>query len=693
MTTLKSNLLPITIAAGVQPSTDKTALATSHFTQADKIRFRFGMPQKIGGWISQVFDIGALISGYARSLYSTFLTTTLDTIIGTHSNLYTLIGSALTNITPLQTLPIAIAGSLATDYGTLANNPITTTLGSGIITVADTNAPNYLSGDIVTLSGATATGGITIGQINAAQTIHTIGASSYTVITTGTATSGAVGGGNAVVRATGRITATVTAHGLSNGNRVLFAGAATFGGVTGVQINKEWIIRNVATNTFDVMTGGTASSSASSGGGAGTTYQPQIAAGNINESFGQGYGMGKYGVGLYGVVKFSTSLLVLPRIWFMDRFGVNIVATAGNQTGVYTWAGAITTAPTLISNAPTAVNYAFVSNNILVTLGAGGIINRIFSSDIGNYTIWTSSSSNQVFDYTVNGASQLISHVPVSTANLIFTDHQTFLFNYIGLPGIWSITKLEDNVGIIGPMARVSIAGTAFWMDKNNFWMWNGGNVTPMGANDQEISTIYDYVFGNINGGQSYKIFAWYNEQFQEIWFHYPSASSNECNMVARYNVFEQTWTPDTFDRTCAEYPNLPLGYPRLISSGNVLYAHEQGTDADGAAMPWSLTTNFRTGDYIRTALRSATKTTSLITGIVPDSVQTGNITLEIIARKFPQSAVATYDNTYTITPTTELMPVTIGGRLWQYKLSGNSLGQQWIGGMWHEYVQESSPQ
>jgi hypothetical protein len=244
-------------------------------------------------------------------------------------------------------------------------------------------------------------------------------------------------------------------------------------------------------------------------------------------------------------------------------------------------------------------------------------------------------------------------------------------------------------------MARCSVMGVAYWMGQNNFHMCAGGNVSIIPANGQNetCSTILNYVFTNINRGQSSKCFAWYNEQFDEIWFHYPSASSNECDSVARLNRTDFTWAPDTFDRICAEYPNLSLGYPRLIDAERNLYQHETGNDANGSAMPWSLTTNLRGGDFIRNSLGTATTKNYMLTGFVPDSIQTGDINVEVIAQRFPQSATAMYDNNYTVTPTTEFVNTQAGGRLWKYELSGDALGQEWIGGQWMEYVQESSPQ
>ena len=105
-------------------------------------------------------------------------------------------------------------------------------------------------------------------------------------------------------------------------------------------------------------------------------------------------------------------------------------------------------------NAPSAINYVFVSNSIVVTLGADGIVNRIKSSDQGDPEQWTSSSTNQVFIDDIEGAGRFISHISVLGDNLLFTERQTYRFTYIGQPFIWRIEKLDDSVGIISQNAR-----------------------------------------------------------------------------------------------------------------------------------------------------------------------------------------------------------------------------------------------
>ena len=670
--------------AGVRPTTEGTALTTEHYVAAQGIRFVNGFPQKIGGYESIIFDNSNTITGAARSMTSVTINGSILTNIGTHKRLYSLAGSTLTNITPLKTATTAAANSLATLYGTLANNPVTTVLGSKTLTIADASGARLRAGDTVTLSGASTTNGVPDTEINALQVVRSVAANglSFTIIVSTAATSSGSGGGASVVRATGMIQLTKTAHGLADGDRVKITLAADTGGVTAAQINLEFIIRNVATDTWDMFTAGVATSSVSSAGGAATLFQPQIDAGLADAASGQGYGMGKYGVGLYGTSLVSTTSTTPVRIWHWaaERFSTKLLATAGNQTGLHEWDGVVTAAPVLVTNAPTTINYAFVSNNIVVTFG-NGVENRIKTSDQGDRTNWTSSATNQVFVDDIEGAGRLDSHVNVNGVNLIFTKNQTFTFRYIGGTAVWEIKTKSLEIGIIAPMARCAVNGIAYWMGENNFYMWRGGNIEVIPANSQAQTTLYKYIFENLNYAQRGKIFMWHNEKFNEIQVHYPSATSNEPDRVARLSLQDYSWTPDLSDRTAAEYPNVNLQYPRLISSANVLYRHEKGTDADGAALSWSLKTNDKV---------MGKKCAGLVS-IVPDSVQVGNISVLLTGRLFPQSSATMMADSYTVTTTLERIPITSSARIWNYTFSGSAVGQSWIMGNWTEELQEGA--
>jgi len=674
-------LRPIDTVVGVQPITDKTAVSTRHYTYADKIRFEEGATGKIGGWLASEFDYGATVNGTIRTIFTDVINGKYYTILGTNTRLYGLIGSRLTNITPAQTTSIPIANSLATHYATLANNPVSVTTGSLFATITDSEANLFQDGDTVVLSGVSGNpGGVPNAELNATHIIRNVTPTTYQVpIDTMPVT--ATGGGAAVVRTSGLVTVTDVAHGQIDGDRVKISGATSFGGILNTEINLEFVIRNVLTDSFDVMTSGEATSSVSAAGGAGTIYYQQIAAGNLNEVVSYGYGAGLYGLGLYGTALISTTGRLFPRIWFADRYADTIVATPGNQTGVYQWLGNTETAPALVTNAPAAVNYIFVSDNILVTLGAGAIENRVFASDQNDITEWTSSSVNQVFDDDIEGASRLLSHCPVSDYNLLFTEFQTYTMRYIGLPFVWEIKPLDETIGIIAPMARVSAKGIAFWMGNENFYMFRGGTVEVIRANSQNESTCLDYVFENLNYGQKSKCFAWYNKQFNEVWFHYPSAGSNECDSVVVVNILDFTWNIHTFDRTAAEYPNVKLKNPRLANVGT-LYQHELGVNADGAAMEWTLTSD----------KRFYGKDDILVKAIIPDNIQTENISFTTNGYQYPQSVSTIFTATETITPTTERVPLAGQARFYQYTWSGDTIDQDWTMGTWFEEIQKGSP-
>lgn len=676
-----SQYKPLDILAGVQPVTDEAEASTPHWTYAEKIRFLNGLPEKIGGFTSILLDNGETIKGKARSIFSTRFTNRIQTLIGTNLKLYNVTGSTLTNITPVSTSSIAAANSLDTMYGTLVSNPIATQNGSNTLTVSDAQASRFKVGDTIILSGATGGNGILAAALNTTHVIRSIGTGNYTVrISTNATGTGSIGGA-AVNRSSGIIKVTSAGHGNSNGDRVKISGAANTGGILAADINKEFPIRNVATNSYDIVTTGYATSSVTSGGGASTVYYEEIPVGAADESFGEGYGVGLYGVGLYGVSKVSSTGRVLPRIWFFDRFGDTVIMTPGNQTGLYQWDGSTSLAPTLVPGAPTAINYAFVSNNILVTLGSGNVGNKIKTSDQGDITNWTASTDNQVFEDDVEGADRFTSHLSVVSNNLLFTETQVYTFRYIGKnAGVWEIKPLDKNIGIIAPMARVTVNGIGYWMGQDNFYMWRGGTVDVMPSNSGKRSTMLKYVFDNINRAQKSKCFAWYNRQFNEIWFHYPSENSNEPDRVARFSILEGSWVPDTFDRTAAEYPVINLFNPQLISSSSVLYRHESGTDADGSPLPWVL----------RGPRRMAYKNLLLETKLIPASIQTGNINLNVKAFEYPVTQTPLYDNDYTLTPETDNQPCLVGGRLLQYEFSGSELGQKWRMGLWYEDIQET---
>lgn len=679
---MPTKLEPLQVLPGVEPETDKPEATTQHFVDISRIRFKDGLPEKIGGWESLAFDSGRVLGGCTRTIYSYKLSGQNRYLLGSNTKLFDMFGSELTNITPLKTATTAIANSLDTFHGTLGTDPIATVDGSTTITITDT-AHKLQPGDTVTLSGATAVNGIPAGDINAAQFVRSVTTNEYTIIVNTEATSTGSGGGGAIVRASGVVTVNATGHGRTDGDRVEIAGAVAFGGITAVQINKEFIIRNTDANQFDVYTAGTSTSAVTGGGGAGTTWQEEIDTGAKDAQTGAGYGMGLYGVGLYGVSKISSAVLP-PRIWSHDRFGSLTVSTYNEQADIYQWDGNRSVAPVKVANSPPS-NYVFVSDNICVSLGydvAGATQkdNAIAWCDQGGLTNWTTGQSGS---RVIEGADKFISHASARGENLLFTEKQVYTFRYIGGEFIWQTRSLDTSVGLIAQNARVSANGVIYWMGNNNFYMWRGGNVEVVPSNSGTESTVLKYVFGDINFGQREKCFAWYNTEFREVWFHYPTADSNEPDRVARVNIDTFEWVYDEHNRTAAEYPAVITQTPYMTGteSPQKLYLHENGVDDDGSGMTWRLKTN---------QIFGGTDTVQ-VSSIIPDMNMTGNMSMTLTTQSYPLSPDI-FSKNYTINNTTARMVTEVNGRYWQLDLSGSDLGQRLEFGQWYQEVKRSAP-
>jgi len=684
MSTTTSQISEISPTIGVQPYMDKTNLNTEHWTFCDKIRFRNGSPEAVGnfGYVTLDTASSALMlnsGGKARNFYSQYINGKLYNLIGKSNGVYSYNGSVVTNITPLQDTSTAIPNSLSTVYTTLANNPISVFAGSTILVIYDVNAPLYSIGDTITISGSTDIGGILAANINGARKIWGVSTDRYYVSASASATSTTTGGGASVVSSSGLVKVTMSTTGFANYNRFKISGATAFGGITAPQINAELFVRGLTGTYFYVMTSGVATSSVTAAGGASIVIYNQIPSGAMYESIGSGYGMGYYGAGLYGVSKQSSSVRKYARVWSFARFGDYILMTPGDGGYLYYWDGSLTTAPVRVTNSPSNVNYMFVSDNTVVCFGKNGFENRITTSDQGNLFNWTATDTNQVYDDNIEGAGRLISHISVNDTNIIFTAKKCYTFKHIGLPNVWDIKPLSDNIGIISQRGGVAVNNIAYWMDSNNWYRWTGGAVEVMPANSQPRSTIINYVYDNINVTQLSTAFCWYNPKYEEIRWHYASTSSvNDTDKVAVTNVVEKTWWMDTSDSTCVESPEINSIYPYSVNNYLSLLNFEMPPPY-GTSKTFTLTSNFIT----------AGKKEVKLVSIIPDSYQTGSINVKVDMYQWPQSTTPISSKTYTVTADNKRIETTQNGRYWKYTISGSTT-TGWNMGKWFEEKQLS---
>lgn len=663
----------------IPPGVNKEDNATTSFlyTDADKIRFYQGLPEKIGGWIKITPGNTQTLTGVIRTIYSyTDATNVEHVLLGTNTRLYSFENGNLFNITPLVTSTTAIANSLSSNYATLGTNPISVTVGSAVVMV--TYSPlvqtTFQRGDIIKISGVgTAIGGVAAGTLNSIHSISSVTASTITFTTGTIATSSAVGGTSAVL-STKVITVAQVAHGFLDGDRIKVTAAANFAGFLAADINVEGIVRYISANSYSYYLGATlnfATSSASAGGGAGTLVQGQIAAGTCSIGNISGFGGGLFGAGTFGTSKAFSPGSFIPQIWSIDQYANTVVLTPGNQGGLYQWLGDVTVAPTLITNAPVAINYTFVAlvENQIVTFGAGGVVNQVFISDSSNITGWTANATTLVFDRNIEGASRLIAHAYVKGQYLLFTTNAVYTMQFVDKPDIWIIKLLTESDGLIGPNAVMELPDLVVWMGQNDFYYYNGAVVSQIPNN-----TLLHWMMDNINWQKSYLCFARKVMEFNEVWWFFPSANNAEPDTYLIWNYQEGHFTNGKMNRTAAEKPTNPAREQYLAvgscdnSVAAQVYQHEIGYSDNNNAMTGSLTTNYKLldeGDYIQNISAIIPSNYLLPIGIMNEGQDLYNLTVS--TKEYDGQLNPRIFGPYDVTAITTKIDTRIVGRQRQY--------------------------
>ncbi len=563
----------VPIVPGVMPLEDSTELDTLYFTNSDKIRFQNSKLRKIKGW-QRIFSTNfQRITGAARNIFSYTDQNGMPlTVIGTNTRLYAVIESTFYNITPLETATTTIASAFSTEFVTNTFE-VTTTAGSSVVTL---NIFQYLNtNDLIQIAGASGPiNGIPASAFDGTFLANVINDTQIQINVGSVATSS---GTQALTFqwATSYLYVTYPNHGLLKGDRIKLLAATGVANIPDTQINGETIVTNVVNpNTFVIQTGTIATSLVTGGGGGSTTIQVQIAPGNVDQSDGFGYGGGNYGIGNYGVQGQFGHVGTFPRIWSMDAYGANLVLTPGDPLtsstdNLYAWANDVTVAPVLVSslggaaNVPLAVRWVYVSqNNAVIALGAAGIKNNFVASGTSNIEVWTQDANTNAFSLIIQQAGPLLSQATSRSRDLLFTENEVYLAEYVGKPFFWNIKKLFTTDGIIGPKARAEVEDAVFWMGQGDFFIFDGTSV-----NIAPNNTVKRYVFDNINFSQGHKVVAFADVEYNEVWWFYPIDGDMEPNNYVKYNYKDGIWDLGTLNRSAAEEPLTIHELPYLIQS------------------------------------------------------------------------------------------------------------------------------
>ena len=620
-----------------QPGINKESTSYANeggWFDCDKVRFRSGFPEKIGGWAK----IGSnSFLGTCRALHP-WRTLGLDLFLGmgTSSKYYIESGQGFYDITPLR-FTTAAGGATFAKVGN----------GDPTLTVAD---PSHgaVAGDFVTFSGAaTLNGSITAAILNQEYMIDSIvDSNSYKIRARAVATVDSITVDGVYVPTT----VNAAAGDSGNGGGSVVAAYQVSTGLNSSVFGTGW-----GAGTWSRLTWGSAAS----------LTLTDVLRIWTHDNFGE-------------------DLIINVRdgdIYLWDASAANPLSTRATSLATRATAAGLTGAPTVA----TKVIVSDVDRHVIV-FGADPLTNigtqdplLIRFSDQENAIDWTPTTTNTAGDLRLGSGSKIETAVETRQQILVFTDVSLYSMQFIGPPFTFGINMISENTTIRGPLSVIAVDDSVYWMGKNEFYVYNGG-VQKLPC------TVRDYVFSDFNENQGEKCFAALNSSFSEVWWYYPSSGSEEIDRYVVYNYVQNIWYVGNLNRTAwidRGVYNLPIA----ASTDYYLYDHETGSD-DGSTAPAQAITAFiessqfdiGEGDqfsFVRRVIPDLTFRDS--TAVAP----VVNLTLQ--ARNFPGGAylqtdasAVTRSATVPVEQFTQDANVRLRGRSMSLKVDSSATGVAW---------------
>mgnify|MGYP003108537049 CR=1 FL=1 len=669
----------------------------------DKVRFRFGYPEKIGGWekLSSSTYLGS-----ARALHNWIALDGSNYLgVGTHLKYYIEEGGSFNDITPIRSAA-----------ATIDANPFSTTNTSTTVGVKDTGH-GAVENDFVTFANATAVGGVTADTLNAEHSItRVVDANNYEITVSSAATSTVASGGGSSVTAEYQINvgldATVGGTGWGAG---LYGGVAagalettineggtfsdsdttlTVTSGTGIATNDLILIdneilkvTNVSTNDLTVTRAQSGTEASTHADGA-TVTLIEGNANSDNDYFG-------WGDAASGGLTTTTQI----RLWSHDNFGEDLLINA-RDSNIFYWdrtnnlsgrAVELSTRTGTKTSVPQKAKQVLVSDQDrhVIVFGADGLggsssatqgdgvqdplLIRFSSQE--NPIDFFPTSTNTAGDLRLGAGSTFVQAVETKREILVWTDTALFSMRFIGPPFTFGLSQLASNITIMGPNAAVSTEDVVYWMGIDNFYIYAG-------RTQQLPCTVKQKVFGDFNRAESDKVTSGINSEFSEVFWFYPSANATDNDKYVVYNYGEKVWYFGDLART-AWLDRGTRANPIAASSPHI-FNHEIGFDDDGSAMT----------SFIESAgidMGDGDKFTH-IRRVIPDLSFLGSTNLSspqavftIKSRRFPGASFDNTDSGTTIGSIsgdvetfTEQLHIRSRGRAFAVRVESTALGTKW---------------
>ena len=519
------------------------------FFSVDKVRFRGGYAQKIGGWVNQSSN-GGSFDGVPRSLWNWVAIAGQNLLgVGTNQKYYVELGGTYNDITPLVSTV------------SLTLNPFTTTSGSRSIVVRST-AHGTTIGSYVTFTGASSfvVGASTLLVSGQYEVISVPGSDTFAIFGPSIAASTVTGGGSHVIAAY-----QIDAGPAVYTTQVGWGGPPWgFGGwgssdPQGVPL-RLWSQFNFGDDLIFAERRGSIYYWTIDT----TTWARAISLADKADS----------------IVKFSTRATAASgatTIVVTDATGINtgsVVSGSGIAAGTFvttSWTGgqSVTiSAATTSSLTLTAVNFSYAGrhvppqtnlvigsplNDFTIALGANPYSPVDFTTDFDPLLVrwsdqenpweWVPEVTNQSGERRISSGSEIVAGISTRQEILVLTDTAVFSMQYLGPPFVWGFNLLDQDISIASQNAIASVNNTVYWMGTDKFFVYNG-------RVDTLPCTIRQHIFSNLNQDQIAQVTCGNNEAFSEVWWFYPSTNSYVNDSFAVFNYLEGVWTYGSLNRS-----------------------------------------------------------------------------------------------------------------------------------------------
>lgn len=632
-------------------------------SESNLIRFREGLPEKLGGWqrISPTPLVGVCraLHGWADLLGNDYLAA------GTNERLQILTPSGLLDITP-----IVATSNLTSAFTTVIDTPE--------VEIEDAAFGGKV-GDAIEIHIPIAVGGLNLVGIYVIDDV--IDSTHYTFNAGTNATSSESGAGHTAEYATTMSSTTIGVtfinHGLVVNDLYSVTVSTTVGGLV---IFGQYVVETVADDDHFTITAASGASSTDTGfeNADVAIVNYLLEPGFASTAPSVGYGAGAYGLGPWGGGGDYGGVTPL-RIWSLDNFGQDLIATPSGGS-IYLW-----TPPPAFGGNPAAL----MSNNapefnfgtmvampeeIIVAFGASLPMAAALDPmllrwcDAGDFDDWTASTTNQAGSFRLSRGSKIVRALQAPQMIMIWTDIDLWLMQYIQPPLVFGFTQAGSNCSLIAQQA-VTILGTAvYWMSEKGFFTFSSEGVNPLAC------SVWDIVYQNLDTANADKCQAASNSLFNEVAFFFPSLSggTGEIDSYVKYNALEQAWDycePGALVRT-AWIDQSVLGPPIGVDQNNLLQQHETSLDADGQPM---------TGVTFMSGYADITGGQHFIfvDQIIPDFKWEGSnpsISVTLYFTNWPGDT-PTIQGPFTVTPQTEYISFRLRARQVAMKIECDGLG------------------